>query len=60
MHLIFFRGTVHLNQCDVPFLCDKTMRRLFGAHSKLDRFTAMGLTTCLSNVFLSKHLGEYS
>ncbi|GFX94786.1 1-alkyl-2-acetylglycerophosphocholine esterase [Trichonephila clavipes] len=54
--VITLKGTVHLNQCDVPFLCDKTMRKLFGAHSKLDRFTAMNLTTNLSNVFLSKHL----
>ncbi|GFY41740.1 platelet-activating factor acetylhydrolase [Trichonephila inaurata madagascariensis] len=56
--IITLKETVHLNQCDVPFLCDKTMRKLFGAHSKLDRFTAMNLTTNLSNVFLSKHLGK--
>ncbi|XP_035204421.1 platelet-activating factor acetylhydrolase-like, partial [Stegodyphus dumicola] len=55
--IITLKGTVHLNQCDVPFLCDKTMRRLFGAHSNLNRFTAMNLTTALSNVFLSKQLG---
>ncbi|GBM21600.1 Platelet-activating factor acetylhydrolase [Araneus ventricosus] len=54
--IITLKGTVHLNQTDVPFLCDKTMRKLFGAHSKLDRFTAMKLTTKLSNVFLSKNL----
>ncbi|XP_054720885.1 platelet-activating factor acetylhydrolase-like [Uloborus diversus] len=55
--VVTLKGTVHLNQCDVPFLCDRTMRRLFGAHSSLDRFTAMGLTTALSQVFLGKHLG---
>ncbi|GIY04536.1 platelet-activating factor acetylhydrolase [Caerostris extrusa] len=54
--IITLKGTVHLNQCDVPFLCDKTMRKLFGAHSQLDRFTAMNLTTNLSNIFLNNHL----
>ncbi|KAG8178133.1 hypothetical protein JTE90_025246 [Oedothorax gibbosus] len=54
--VVTLRGTVHLNQCDVPFLCDGTMRRMFGASSRLNRFTAMQLTTNLCGAFLSKHI----
>lgn len=54
--VITIKGTGHLNQCDLPFICGYLTRVAFVGFTRMDRFTAMDITTRLMLEFLGRNL----
>ena len=56
--LILRRGSVHMNQVDVPFILPWYYHRLAEASCTIDHHIAMELNNRLMLSFLQKHLGN--
>lgn len=54
--VVTIKGSNHLDQCDMSFVCGWVQYKFLGGFSRVNRFTAMDTTTRLMMEFLGKHL----